>query len=108
MRLLRRRLALVVCGWLACQLGSIVGAPISLWTAMASDEGPACECPVTCKLRNAFPASDAALFAQSGGFGILPGSTSGVSAFHPGAVVRTSTPVAIAKTYVPDAPPPRA
>jgi hypothetical protein len=59
-------------------------------------------------LRNAFPASDAALFAQSGGFGILPGSTSGVSAFHPGAVVRTSTPVAIAKTYVPDAPPPRA
>ena len=29
----------------------------------------------TCKLRNAFPASDAALFAQSGGFGILPGST---------------------------------
>jgi hypothetical protein len=62
----------------------------------------------TCKLRNAFPASDAALFAQSGGFGILPGSTSAVSPFRPGLVVRMSTPDAIARTYVPDGPPPRA
>ena len=62
----------------------------------------------TCRIRNAFPASDAALFAQSGGFGILPGPTSVVSTFHPGVVVRTSTPDAITKTYLPDAPPPRA
>jgi len=125
---LRRHLAWIVCSWLACHLAGVVAAPAALWHLTASHDaldGGVCDCPVapgqacpmhqsgkhddtTCKMRNAFPASDQALFSQWAAFGILPGSTASVSLFQPGAIVSVSAPAEIAEFYVPDAPPPRA
>ena len=61
----------------------------------------------TCRMRNAFPASDQALFSQWGGPGILPGPTAFVSLFHRGAVVSFSAPAAIAEPYRPRRPAPQ-
>jgi hypothetical protein len=125
MQLFRRHLSWVVCGWLACQLSGVVATPLVLWHAVASTDDRDCDCPIapgqacpmhhngkhddaTCRMRNAFPASDAALFSQSGVFGILPAPTATVTVFHPGSVVRTPTSVAVARAHVPEAPPPRA
>ena len=62
----------------------------------------------TCRLRNAFPAADAALFAQSGAFGILPGPMAALMVFDPGAIVLTAAPSAVFRVYRPRIPPPRA
>jgi hypothetical protein len=125
----RRRLAWVACGWLACQLAGVVAAPVVLWHLAASNDDRDCDCPVapgqacpmhhggnhegrqdtsTCHLRNAFPTSDAALLSLSGGSGILPRPTTTVSVFDAGAVVLSGTPSAVLRVYRPESPPPRA
>jgi hypothetical protein len=123
MRVLRRHLVWVVCGWLACQLVGVAAAPIMLWGATAHDDqecscaiAPGQTCPMhhngkhdtTCKMRNASGGAEAALFAQAGGLGVLPTPTASVSAFHPGAAVGTEAPFVISRPLVPEAPPPRA
>ena len=113
----------VVCGWLACQLVGVAAAPVTLWGAIDHDDQE-CDCPLlpgqtcpmhhngkhdtTCKMRNAFGGAEASLFALTGGFGVLPTPTTTVSAFHPGAAVRTDAAFVIAQPFVPEAPPPRA
>ena len=129
----RRHLSWAICGWLASQIVGIVAAPALVWQLTASQVDQACDCPLgpgqacpmhqggthdgkhdskqdtpTCKLRNAFPASDAAMFSQSGAFGILPRPMVALTVFHPGVLVHARTPVAIAHAYLPEAPPPRA
>ena len=123
MKVFRRHLMWVICGWLTCQLVGVAAAPVMLWGATAHDDQE-CDCPLlpgqtcpmhhngkhdtTCKMRNAFGGAEAALFAMTGGFGVLPTPTVTVSAFHPGASVRTEAPFEIAHPFVPEAPPPRA
>jgi hypothetical protein len=124
MQLFRRHLVWVVCGWLVCQLAGVAAAPIMLLGATATHDEQECDCPVapgqacpmhhsgkhdtTCKMRNAFGGPEAALFALSGGFGVLPRSTVTVSAFIPGAVVLIGRPSAILRAHRPESPPPRA
>ena len=128
MHALRRRLAWVVCGWLACQMTGALAGPILMWRVTASHDDRECECPVapgqacpmhhsgkdhagkrddtTCRLRNALPAADAALFAH--GFGILPGPMVVAMVFDPGAIVLTAAASAVLRVYRPESPPPRA
>ena len=124
MQVFRRHLAWVVCAWLTCQLAGVAAAPIMLWGTTAAHDEQECDCPLlpgqacpmhhngkhdtTCKMRNAFGGSDAALFALSGGFGVLPPSTVTVSTFAPGAVVPLGGPSAVTRAHRPESPPPRA
>jgi len=121
---LRRHLPWVVCGWLACQMAGLVASPVLLSQLAATEEHRECDCPVapgqacpmhhggthgdtTCKMRNAFPGSNATLLSQAAVFGVLPDATAAVSTFHPGTMVRAATPDLIAHARVPEAPPPR-
>ena len=130
MHAFRRRLAWVVCGWLACQMAGVFAGPVLMWRVTAAHDDRECECPVTpgqacpmhhngngkdhdgkrddttCKLRNALPPADAALFAH-GGFGILPGPIAVARVLDPGAIVATAAPSAVLRVYRPESPPPR-
>ena len=124
MQLVRRHLAWVICGWLACQFTGLAAAPVVLWRVTAAHAGEECDCPLdpgatcpmhhkardenACKLRSAFGSSEQALFALAGGSGVLPESTVTVSAFVPGAVVPVTRPSAILRAHRPESPPPRA
>ena len=126
MQVFRRHLALIACGWLSCQLVGIATAPVMLWRVSVDHPEEACDCPIapgaacpmhkgdkhddpsTCKMRNAFPTPDQALFGQIDGAGLLPLASVAVITFDPGEAVRNGTPSAILRAYRPDSPPPRA
>ena len=124
MSFVRRYLVLVAGGFLAIQVALVAAAPAVLWQVSAAHGDQECDCPLdagatcpmhhrissgdtACKLRNAFGASDQALSVLTGGAGVLPASTASVSAFDPGAPVRTPSFIAVSRVSVPDAPPPR-
>jgi hypothetical protein len=121
----RRHLAWVVCGWIACQLAGVLATPVGLWRLTAAHDDRECECPVApgqacpmhhdqksdqpvCKLRNAFPTADAVLLSLNSGFGIVPEPIPAVAVLRPGAIVRTGTPSAVLRIDRPESPPPRA
>jgi hypothetical protein len=127
MNLVRRHLALLVCGWLMCPLAGAATAPLSLCCQSApaahDDEQTCCPgilpgqvCPMhhmregknTCKMRSACGSADAALVALAGGLGVLPPPTVAVNPFAVGEVLRASASSAIIHTYRPEPPPPRA
>ena len=129
MRRLRMRLPLTAALWLFCQMAGLVAAPVVFASTVAlvpSDEG--CECPDvtpggacpmhqaldsakdgagTCHMRGACVPADVALLSLAGGMGVLSRPTA-VNVTRP---VVSLDPLAlhpIARTDVPDAPPPRA
>jgi hypothetical protein len=121
---LRRRLAWFVCAWLACQLAGVAATPLALSRLPAAHGDQECDCPLdagatcpmhhsssgqdgSCRLRNGFGHSGQALFALNGGSGVLPPSTVVPYAFQPGAVIGAAASTALARSSVPDAPPPR-
>jgi hypothetical protein len=126
MPFVRSRLSWIVGAWLVCQVAGLAAAPIALCCANqeAAADTPSCcrglapgqKCPMhhheesdrTCKMRNACSQSDAALLTLSGGLGVLPSSTVGVSAFDPGDIVATASPVPVPRSDRPESPPPRA
>jgi hypothetical protein len=106
-------------------MAGLVASPILLWQVTAAGDDRECDCPVapgeacpmhhsgthgdtTCKMRNAFPVSNATFLSQAGVFGILPVTTAAVSIFNPGTIVAASTPHIRAHAHVPEPPPPRA
>jgi hypothetical protein len=121
----RRHLAWVVCGWIACQLASVAAAPLVLWHMTAAHDDRECECPVAagqacpmhhgqksdqplCKLRNASPTADALLLSLNSSSGLVPEPIPTGAVLRPGAIVRTGTPAAVLRIDRPDSPPPRA
>jgi hypothetical protein len=127
MPFVRRRLSWLICAWLTCQIAGVAAAPIMFCckdVPTAEDEEDCCAglmpgqfCPMhhktaagknDCKLRNACAPADAMLVTLAGGAGVLPDATTVVNAFDPGDVLPASAPTAIARTFPPESPPPRA
>jgi hypothetical protein len=115
--------------WLASQVAGIVAAPLAFCCERAAhvdDDEECCPglapgqiCPMhhkragdrkepVCKMRDACGTADAALVSLAGVVGLLPHTTTAVSAFEVGDVVRVSFSSAILRARPPDPPPPRA
>ena len=122
----RRHLAWMVCGWLMCQVASVVAAPLAFCCkdVPAADPNDKCcpgmlpgqICPMhhtregvkTCKMRNACARSDAALIGLAGGLATFSQPTAAVNIFDSGTAVPQIAPSAILRANVPESPPPRA
>jgi hypothetical protein len=124
----RKRVALIAAGWLLCHSFALA-APLAAAAIAATED--LCTCPggtpgAVCpmhhrvmgamthdsapsgpRLRNACAQPDYTLLAFAVGFGILPHSASiALDAAH--TPVRTFKSAILARTDIPDAPPPRA
>jgi hypothetical protein len=131
MTCLRRRLAWLVSGWLACQFAGVAAAPLVFWQIPTTHSEERCDCPLeagaacpmhhtatrtttpttghddTCKMRNAFGSAEQALFSLAGGNSVLPSLTAQVIAFDRGDRIGVAEAAVLSLFDVPDAPPPR-
>ena len=125
MLLVRRSLSWTICLWLVCQTIGVAAAPLVLYhggAASGAHDEETCNCPVApgqacpmhrphdssrCQVRSASGASEAALLALAGSFGVLPQSTFPKSALDSCAFISAVSSAAISRARRPEAPPPR-